>query len=474
MTDTLPQTSLFPKLSDEQLQRLTECGNEMQLKPGEMLFAEGDPTYDFYVVLEGEIKITKKVGEEEIVLVVHEPGEFTGELSMLTGEPSLASAHAVGASRVLRFEAHDFKHFVTTCTPMRDILIPAMAQRSKDLEAQMRQQEKLAALGKLSAGLAHELNNPAAAGGRAAKQLREALQSLQSRTLSLHDQHFSASQRQLLVELQQEAMTHSTKAPLLDPLTQSDREDALTEWLEQHEIADGWQMAPTLVSAGIDEERLNTLAAEINSEALGEALIWLEASLTMNGLVNEVEQSTARISQLVKAVKAYSYMDQAPLQAIDLHEGLENTLIMLGHKLKRGVTVTRAYDQSLPRICAHGSELNQVWTNLIDNAIDAMNGQGHLEIRTSREYEDVLVEIVDNGPGIPPAIQCRLWEPFFTTKGVGEGTGLGLDIARRIVVKRHKGNIRFFSEQGNTRFEVRLPINGQDSQSPLPTPHDRH
>lgn len=463
MTDTLPQTSLFPKLSDEQLQQLCECGSEMHLEPGEVLFVEGDPTYDFYVVLEGEIKITKRVGEEEIMIVVHKPGEFTGELSMLTGGPSLASARAVGASRVLRFEANDFKHLVTTCTPMRDILIPAMAQRSKDLEAQMRQQEKLAALGKLSAGLAHELNNPAAAGRRAAQQLREVLQNMQSRTLSLHEQHVSANVQQLLTELQQEAMTHSTTVPPLDPLTQSDREDALTDWLEQHEIADGWQMAATLVSAGIDEERLLPLADQMTSEALGSALTWLEATLTMNGLVNEVEQSTARISQLVKAVKAYSYMDQAPLQEIDLHEGLENTLTILGHKLKRGVTVTRAYDQSLPRICARGSELNQVWTNLIDNAIDAMNGRGQLEIRTEREHDDVLVEIADNGPGIPPAIQSRIWEPFFTTKGVGEGTGLGLDIARRIVVKRHRGNIRFFSEPGNTRFQVRLPINGQTS-----------
>lgn len=463
MTDSLPPPSLFPKLSDEQLQQLRECGSEIQLDPGEVLFAEGDPTYDFYVVLEGEIKVTKQVGEEEIVIVVHERGEFTGELSMLTGGPSLVSACAVSASRVMRFEANDFKDLVTTCTPMRDILIPAMAQRSKDLEAQMRQQEKLAALGKLSAGLAHELNNPAAAGRRAAQQLLMVLQSMPSRTLSLQDQEFSDLGRLLLTELQQEAITHSTTAPPLEPLTQSDREDTLTDWLEQHEIADAWQLAPTLVSAGIDEERLMPLADQMSNEALGSALTWLEATLTMNALVNEVEQSTARISQLVKAVKAYSYMDQASLQEIDLHEGLENTLTILGHKLKRGVTVTRKYDQSLPRICVHGSELNQVWTNLIDNAIDAMNGLGKLEIRTQREHDDVLVEIADNGPGIPPGIGSRIWEPFFTTKGVGDGTGLGLDIARRIVVKRHKGNIRFFSEPGNTCFQVRLPINGHSS-----------
>ena len=461
MTDTALDTSLFPKLSEEQLQQLSECGSEVQLEPGEVLFTEGDPTYDFYVVLEGEIKVTKKVGQEETVIVVHQRGEFTGELSMLTGTPSAASARAVGSSRVLRFEAQNFKNLVTTCTPMMDILLPAMAQRSQDLEAQMRQQEKLAALGKLSAGLAHELNNPAAAGRRAAQQLREALQKLQSRTSCLQEQHFSDVAWQLLINLQQEAITHSTTVAPLDPLTQSDREDALNDWLEQHEIADSWLLAPTLVSAGIDEERLNTLANQLSGE-VGDVLTWLEATLTMNGLVNEVEQSTARISQLVKAIKAYSYMDQGPLQEIDLHEGLENTLTILGHKLKRGVTVTRTYDRNLPRICAYGSQLNQVWTNLIDNAIDAMNEKGKLSIRTVREDDRVLVEIADNGAGIPPGIQSRIWEPFFTTKGVGEGTGLGLDIARRIIVKQHNGNINLFSEPGNTRFEVRLPMNPKE------------
>ena len=278
--------------------------------------------------------------------------------------------------------------------------------------------------------------------------------------LRLCAQHFSESQQQLLTELQVQAIACSATAPQLDPLAKSDREDAIALWLEQHGISDGWQLAPTLVLAGIDEKRLDAFAEQMSAEAMGEALSWVEATLTIAGLVDEVEQSTARISELVKAVKDYSYMDQAPLQEVDLHEGLENTLTVLNYKLKQGVTVRRAYDPNLPSIYACGSELNQVWTNLIDNAINAMNGQGELTLRTLFEHEDVLVEIADNGAaGIPLEIQSRIFEPFFTTKDVGEGTGLGLDIARRIVVQRHNGDIRFFSKPGNTWFQVRLPIN---------------
>ncbi|HEY9847337.1 MAG TPA: ATP-binding protein, partial [Candidatus Caenarcaniphilales bacterium] len=421
-----------------------------------LLFAEGDPTYHFYVVLEGQIRVTKQVGAEEQVLTIHQPGEFTGDISMLTGRPASATGKAIGKARVLQIEPEDFQQIMTECSAGTQVILTAIAGRAQDVEGQLRQQEKLAALGRLSAGLAHELNNPAAAGHRAAKQLREALTNVQSRTLSLQDQDFSDDQRQMLMVLQQEAMACKTSA--LNPLEQSDREEALSDWLDEQGLSNAWQLAATLATAGVDKERLHPLAQQMNAVALEKALNWLEATLNVAELVHEVEQSTARISELVKAIKEYSYMDQAPLQEIDLHQGLDNTLTILHHKLKYGICVKRDYEQTLPRVCAYGAELNQVWTNLIDNAIAAMNGKGELTLRTAHDCDDVIVEIHDNGPGIPAAIQSRIFEPFFTTKGVGEGTGLGLDIARRIVVQRHKGAIQVKSEQGSTCFQVRLPI----------------
>jgi signal transduction histidine kinase len=276
--------------------------------------------------------------------------------------------------------------------------------------------------------------------------------------LSLRGKHFSWQHRQLLQELQQKAIMAMNQGVSLSPLEQSDREDALADWLDEQGVTNSWELAPTLVLGGINESCLQKLAEEMSSEAFTEALIWLEATLTMNGLVGEVEQSTSRISDLVKAIKNYSYMDRAPLQEVDLHEGIDNTLKILHHKLKYGVKVNKKYGSEIPKISAYGSELNQVWTNLIDNAIDAMNGKGELTIRTSLENNCVLVEIIDNGSGISPEIQARIFEPFFTSKGVGEGTGLGLDISRRIVVQKHQGNIRFDSVSGCTNFQVRLPI----------------
>lgn len=448
---------LFPTLAEDHLQKLTTRGLILQLKPGEILFQEGGSADSFYIVLDGEIKITKQLGAEELVITIHRRGEFTGNLTMLTGGICQVTARSINTSRVIKFD--NFKEFLKNSPNSIDLFVPALAERSKELEFKLRQQEKLAALGKLSAGLAHELNNPAAAGKRAAKQLNSVLINLQSQMLSLRGKHFSSHHRQMLKELQQTAITKMNQRLQLSPLEQSDREDALIDWLEEQGVNKSWEVAPTLVSGGIDKSCLEKLAQSMSSDAFSEALIWLEATLTMNGLVGEVEQSTSRISDLVTAIKNYSYMDRAPSQEVDLHEGIDNTLKILHHKIKYGVKVNKEYSTDITKISAYGSKLNQVWTNLIDNAIDAMDGQGKLTIRTSLENNCVLVEIMDNGSGIPSEIQPRIFEPFFTSKAVGKGTGLGLDISRRIVVQEHQGNIGFESTPGSTNFQVRLPIN---------------
>src|SRR5437899_7653959 len=308
----------------------------------------------------------------------------------------------------------------------------------------------------MAAGLAHELNNPAAAAQRAAAHLQQTTDKVQSLLCQL-SRTLDRDHMQHLVAASHAALERLASVPALDHLERSDRAETIATWLEAHHVASAWELAPTFVGAGLDSAWLEEFAAKLPSASHADALGWLEARLNLKSLLSQVEQSTGRIAELVKAVKSYSYMDQSPLQEIDVHDGIESTLTMLGHKLKN-VTVVRAFDRSLPRINAYGSELNQVWTNLIDNAIHAVNGTGKICIGTSREDNQVVVEIVDNDVGIPPEVELRLFEPSFTTKAVGTGTGLGLVISSRIVANRHGGEIEFESQPGKTRFVVRLPI----------------
>ena len=322
------------------------------------------------------------------------------------------------------------------------------------------QHAKLISLGTMAAGLAHELNNPAAAVGRSAQEAREVFRESSSRAVRLGALKMSPQELAFVADLPAEVARQAESAPALDSLGQSDREDEVAIWLEERGVEEAWELSPTLVGAGLDVEWLEDLSGHLPDEgSLGEVLAWLASEITGDELLREIRQASARISELVGAVKSYSHMDKASQKEVDVNEGLESTLVMLGHKLKKGnVRVTREYEEGLPRVCASGSELNQVWTNLIDNAIDAVAGDGHIGVRTANENGRVLVEISDDGPGIPEEIRERIFEPFFTTKEVGKGTGIGLDITHRVVVEELGGDIRVVSQPGDTRFQVRLPV----------------
>ncbi|GHO67982.1 sensor histidine kinase [Ktedonobacter sp. SOSP1-52] len=457
---TLHTIPLFVSLPDDPTQWVIEHSSEVTLQDGELLFAEGHPADNFFVVLAGGLQVTKLIGGRAVVLARHQSGAFTGEVPLLTGTPYIASAHAVGKTHLLCITAADFDEMLGKCTSIMRRLFAAMAQRIHNTETRVQQSEKLSGLGKLSAGLAHELNNPAAASHRAAGQLRTTLQEMLTADQTLHQQ-LTPRQWALLADIQRAASTQQAVQVRLDTLTQSEREETLTAWLEDQGLSEAWELAATFVEAGLETAHFETLAEEFAHDLLQPALTWLAATLTANGLLTQVEQSTTRISDLVKAVKEYSYMDRAQLQEVDIHDGLENTLTILDHKLRGHINVIRAYDHHLPRLTVYGSELNQVWTNLLDNAIDALQGHGQITISTWQDGAFACVEIVDNGPGIPQDIQTRIFEPFFTTKEVGKGTGLGLDIAYRIIVTDHHGDLTLTSRPGETRFRVSLPLNSK-------------
>ncbi|QMS86246.1 cyclic nucleotide-binding domain-containing protein (plasmid) [Nostoc edaphicum CCNP1411] len=466
MTDTayaLRQVQLFANLTNEQLNWLVAQGTQLLLQQGDTLVKQGEPADHFYVLLVGELEFTtKEFGNQEVYVINLEPGSFFGpELFLLDIPVYLGTGRVVRDSHLFRLEEKAFWHVLGRYPLLARGVLRATARLWQNYEEVLQHHGKLNALGILSAGLAHELNNPAAALSRGVEHLEKIFQVLPSLALKLHQQ-LTQEQLTFLTDLPRDATAQAKSALSVAVLTQSNREDEVTEWLESNGISNGWQLAPTLVEAGLDPQWLDTIVKQVPLKSLGDVLAWLEATLSGVLLLSEIKQGSARISELVNAVKEYSYMDRAPLQKVDAHEGLESTLKILGCKLKSEVVVIREYDSHLPHIHVYGSELNQVWTNLIDNAIDAMDGQGQIRVRTAREEECILVEIADNGPGIPLEIQSRIFEPFFTTKDIGKGTGLGLDIVRRIVVGQHKGSIRIFSHPGDTRFQVRLPINLSD------------
>ena len=439
------------RLTEEQVRALSGYGRERRLEEGEYLFDEKGVVDSFFVVIEGEVGISRLDGAEETRLLSHGPGEFTGGLAVLTGKRSIHRARAEAPTRVLEIDSEAFRRVAVEMPDVADALISGLARRMRFTQRAFRQHEKLAALGKLSAGLAHELNNPAAAAIRASRELGSGILSAQLAALE-HDTRFPPAGRQGLVGLLREAAARLDTT--LDPLSLGDAEDDLAAWLEDRGVEEAWDLAPALAAAGVEEGDIAGLP--VTAGQLSGAVRWLAGTLELTGLAGEISASVGRISRLVGAMKEYTFMDQAPSPEADVVEGIENTLTILGHKL-RGVSVAREYEEGLPRVPGPGGELNEVWTNLLDNAADAVAGGGSVGVRAFREGGAVVVEVTDDGPGIPPEIRGRVFEPFFTTKEVGSGAGLGLDVARRVVVGRG-GEIAVESGPEGTRFVVRLPL----------------
>ena len=460
---------LFEKLTDEQLDWICRNGQIEQIEPG-FAFHEGEPAAWFYVLLEGEVGNYRRVGDDDIeVNRTSQRGVYSGAWTAYLGEQApqtyLNSLRVFVPSRFYVLAADKFAQAMREWFPMPVHLLEGLFFGARSAQQAVGQRERLLALGSLSAGLTHELNNPAAAAVRATSSLRERVAGMRHKLAVIASGPYDAAALETLIRLQETAVEHVAKAPALTALEASDREDQLGDWFDDHGIAGGWDLAATFVQAGVDIAWLDQLTSLVNGETLEGAVRWLNYTLETELLMNEIEDATTRISTLVGAAKQYSQMDRAPSQVLDIHELLDSTLIMLSAKFGDGITVVKDYDRSLPDIPVYAAELNQVWTNLIDNAVAAMAGHGTLTIRTSRVGEQAHVEIGDTGPGIPDEIRSRIFEPFFTTKPFGEGTGLGLDISWRIVVNKHHGDLSVESVPGDTRFRVCIPITPQEGSA---------
>jgi signal transduction histidine kinase len=464
--DELRTLFLFEKLTDDQLQWLCERGHVELIEPGPV-YAEGAPATCFYILLEGTVVMARRVGTDDVEtgrtsMRGAYSGAFTAYLGNRMPQVYNNSMRVTEPSRFFVLDASVFAELMHEWFPMAVHLLEGLFYGNKDAQQAIGQRERLLALGSLSAGLTHELNNPAAAAVRATASLRERVAGMRHKLGMIAGGRWDRTTLETLIRLQEEAAERVPKAQALSPMEASDREDVITDWLDEHSVRDGWDMAPTFVAAGLDVAWLDHVSVTVDQAMLEGALRWLNYTVETELLMNEIEDSTTRISTLVGAAKQYSQLDRAPYQVVNVHELLDSTLMMLSGKIPPGIEVVKDYDLPLPSIPAYAGELNQVWTNLIDNAVSAMNGSGTLTVRTGMDREQVFVDFCDTGPGVPPEIRDRIFEPFFTTKPVGEGTGLGLDISWRIVVNKHHGDLSLQSSPGDTRFRVRLPITAQD------------
>jgi signal transduction histidine kinase len=450
----LLRVPVFADLPDDQIAWFISQSQEMRFKAGDTYAHQGDPADAMFVILEGQVQGRGEIGGETIIFTIAQ-GSVTGLLPFSRMKQFTVTGRAETDCRLLRFPSSLFPELVHRMPELTQRLVGLMSDRIRETTRLEQQRDRLASLGKLSAGLAHELNNPASAAKRAASQLRDSLKRIKDASHELGRRDLTPAQKSGILAM--EAALIQRDEPPPDALTISDLEDQIDSLLRSHGQNDLWQLAADLARKNVKPEALESLFAAVDADTARAALVRIAASVEIASLLNEIESSTSRISDLVRAIKEYTFMDQSPVQNVDVVKSLETTLTILNHKLKRGVAVQRDYQRVPLLVNSFGSELNQIWTNIIDNAIDAMGGTGELRVRTYREDTCVVVEISDNGPGISPEVKSHIFEPFFTTKGVGEGTGLGLDTVQRIV-KKHRGTIQVTSKPGDTRFQVWLPL----------------
>ncbi|MDF2968031.1 MAG: cyclic nucleotide-binding protein [Nocardioidaceae bacterium] len=470
--DLLRSLFLFESLDDDRLDWISEHAL-IESRPAGVVYSEGETATCLFVLLSGTVSLRRTVRGDEVELNrTDRRGAYAGATESFVGEGSANYPHSVYAITACEFvviASEDFAYMVRTWFPMAVHLLDGLFVGMRANEAIVGQRERLLALGQLTAGLTHELNNPAAAAARATSSLRERVSSMRHQLAGLASGELDPEVLASLTTLQEDAVGRVAKAPSLSPLEASDREESIAEWLDDRDVPGAYDLSPVMVAAGLDRdflERVATSVALTTGAKLEGALRWITCTVETEQLMNEIQDAVDRVSALVAAAKQYSQLDRGTYASTDVHAGLDSTLVMLAAKLGVGIRLVKDYDRTLPAVNANGAELNQVWTNLLDNAISAMggvDGAGTLTVRTGRDDDFVVVEIGDTGPGVPDDIVGRIFEPFFSTKPVGAGTGLGLDISYRIVAQRHGGDLRVDSRPGDTRFQVRLPLEPPDS-----------